>query len=52
MGPADRLYVTFLPAMTMVLIVTAHMMRMTRAAVVNLLSLPYIEMPHLKGLRR
>lgn len=52
MGLADRLYVTFLPAMTMVLIVTAHMMRMTRAAVVNLLSLPYIEMAHLKGLRR
>lgn len=49
---AERLYVTFLPAMTMVLIVTAHMMRMTRAAIVNLLALPYIEMAHLKGIRR
>lgn len=51
-GLGERLYVTFLPAMTMVLIVTAHMMRMTRAAIVNLLALPYIEMAHLKGLRR
>ena len=47
-----RLYVTFLPALTMVLIVIAHMMRMTRAAIVNLLAVPYIEMAELKGLRR
>lgn len=47
-----RLYVTFLPALTMVLIVMAHMMRMTRAAIVNLLAVPYIEMAELKGLRR
>lgn len=40
---------TFLPALTMVLVVTAHMMRMTRAAIINLLSSPYIEMAQLKG---
>ena len=52
MGIGARLYATFLPALTMVLIVMAHMMRMTRAAVVNLLALPYIEMAELKGLPR
>lgn len=40
---------TFLPALTMVLVVVAHMMRMTRAAIINLLSSPYIEMARLKG---
>ena len=34
-----RLYVTFLPAVTLTLIVMAHMMRMTRAAIINLLAL-------------
>lgn len=46
----DRLYMTFLPALTLTLVVTAHMMRMTRAAIINLLASPYIEMAHLKGL--
>jgi len=40
---------TFLPALTLVLVVMAHMMRMTRAAIINLLSSPYIEMAKLKG---
>jgi peptide/nickel transport system permease protein len=40
---------TFLPALTLVLVVTAHMMRMTRAAIINLLASPYIEMARLKG---
>lgn len=48
----ERLYVTFLPAMTLTLIVLAYMMRMTRAAILNLLALPYIEMAHLKGMKR
>lgn len=52
MALSERLYVSFLPALTMVLIVTAHMMRMTRAAIVNLLALPYIEMAELKGMKR
>ena len=49
---SDRLVVTLLPAMTMVLIVVAHTMRMTRAAIVNLLASSYIEMADLKGLKR
>ncbi len=47
---SDKLYVTFLPALTLTLVVTAHMMRMTRAAIINLLASPYIEMARLKGL--
>lgn len=45
----DMLTRTFLPAITLVLVVTAHMMRMTRAAVVNVLGAPYIAMARLKG---
>ena len=45
----DQLHRTFLPALTMVLVVLAHMMRMTRAAIINLLASPYIEMARLKG---
>jgi peptide/nickel transport system permease protein len=46
----DRLYMSFLPALTLTLVVTAHMMRMTRAAIINLMAQPYIEMARLKGL--
>ena len=46
----DRLYITFLPALTLMLVVTAHMMRMTRAAIINLMASPYIEMARLKGM--
>ena len=45
----ELLHRTFLPALTMVLVVVAHMMRMTRAAIINLLASPYIEMARLKG---
>jgi peptide/nickel transport system permease protein len=45
----DRVYRTMLPAITLTLVVTAHMMRMTRAAIINLLASPYIEMARLKG---
>ncbi|GJL89175.1 MAG: ABC transporter permease [Minwuia thermotolerans] len=41
---------TFLPALTMVLVVVAHMMRMTRAAIISLLASPYIEMARVKGM--
>lgn len=47
---AEMLYRTFLPALTLTLVVTAHMMRMTRASLINLLASPYIEMAQLKGL--
>lgn len=39
-----------LPALTLVLVIVAHMMRMTRAAIINLMASPYIEMARLKGL--
>ncbi|MEM7075075.1 MAG: ABC transporter permease [Pseudomonadota bacterium] len=45
----ELLHRTFLPALTLVLVVMAHMMRMTRAAIINLLASPYIEMARLKG---
>jgi peptide/nickel transport system permease protein len=45
----DFLYRAFLPMLTLVLVVTAHMMRMTRAAIINLLAQPFIEMAKLKG---
>ena len=45
----DRVYRSTLPALTLTLVVTAHMMRMTRAAIINLLASPYIEMAQLKG---
>jgi peptide/nickel transport system permease protein len=48
-GFGDRLYMSFLPALTLTLVVTAHMMRMTRAAIINLMASPYIEMARLKG---
>lgn len=48
----DRLYAVFLPALTLTLVVVAQMMRMTRAAIINLLASPYIEMANLKGLSR
>jgi peptide/nickel transport system permease protein len=38
-----------LPVLTLVLVIVAHMMRMTRAAIINLLASPYIEMARLKG---
>lgn len=49
---ADRIYKCVLPAMTLTLVIVAHMMRMTRAALINLLASPYIEMSQLKGLSK
>jgi len=46
----EKLDRTFLPALTMVLVVVAHMMRMTRASIIALLSSPFIEMARLKGM--
>ncbi len=50
MSMSERLERTLLPALTLTLVVMAHMMRMTRAAIINLLASPYIEMARLKGL--
>jgi peptide/nickel transport system permease protein len=46
----DRLYLTFLPMLTLVLVIVGHMMRMTRASVLSVMASPYIEMAILKGL--
>jgi peptide/nickel transport system permease protein len=45
----EHIYRGALPAITLTLVIVAHMMRMTRAAIINLLSSPYIEMAQLKG---
>ncbi len=45
------LFRSFLPALTLTLVITAHMMRMTRASIINLLASPYIEMAQLKGMK-
>jgi peptide/nickel transport system permease protein len=41
-----------LPCLTLTLVVVAHMMRQTRAAIINILSSPFIEMARLKGINR
>ena len=51
MSFGERLEKTLLPALTLTLVVTAQMMRMTRAAIINLLASPYIEMARLKGIK-
>jgi peptide/nickel transport system permease protein len=48
--PLQHLQRIALPSLTLVLVIVAHMMRMTRAAIINLLASPYIEMARLKGL--
>lgn len=48
----DRVYKITLPAATLTMVTVAYMMRMTRAAIINLLATPYIEMARLKGVSR
>jgi peptide/nickel transport system permease protein len=48
----ERVYLTALPALTLTLVIVAHMMRMTRAAIINLMASPYIEMADLKGVSK
>ena len=43
---------TALPVLTLTLVITAHMMRMTRAAIIGVLGHPYIEMARCKGISR
>ena len=47
----DRVYRSLLPAFGLTLVVVAHMMRMTRAAIINLMASAYIEMAQLKGIQ-
>lgn len=49
MDLSQRIYKTALPSMTLTLVIVAYMMRMTRAAIINVLASPYIEMARLKG---
>ncbi|MCP4398725.1 MAG: ABC transporter permease [bacterium] len=46
----EKIHAVMLPCMTLTLVVVAHMMRMTRAAIINVLTSPFIEMARLKGL--
>ena len=50
MGFWDRLQAVALPVIVLVLVVLAHMMRMTRAAILNVMQSAYIETAELKGL--
>lgn len=48
----QKIYAIFLPCLTLSMVVVGHMMRMTRAAIINVLSSPFIEMAELKGISR
>ena len=52
MGLGSRLYAIILPSLTLTCVVTAHMMRQTRAAIINVLASAYIEMAEIKGIGR
>ena len=48
----EKIHAIILPSLTLTFIVTAHMMRQTRAAIINVLASSFIEMARLKGLKR
>ena len=48
----EQAYLSALPAIPLTLVIVAHMMRMTRAAIINLMASPYIEMAELKGISK
>lgn len=50
MSLTERLSAIALPVVTLVVAVVAHMMRMTRSAILNVMASPYIETAELKGL--
>ncbi|MDB5659854.1 MAG: binding-protein-dependent transport system inner rane component [Cypionkella sp.] len=50
MGVFERLSAIILPVIVLVMVVLAHMMRMTRAAILNVMQSAYIETAELKGL--
>jgi peptide/nickel transport system permease protein len=52
MGFGGKIYAILLPSLTLTCVVTAHMMRQTRAAIINVLASAYIEMAQIKGIRR
>jgi peptide/nickel transport system permease protein len=48
----EKLYVAFLPALTLSVIVVAYMLRMTRAAILDVLENDFIRMAILKGMKQ
>lgn len=48
----ERIEKTILPALALTLVSVAYVMRMTRAAIINLMASSYIEMATLKGIRK
>ncbi len=48
----EKIHAIALPCFTLTLVVVAHMMRQTRAAIINILASPFIEMARLKGVNR
>jgi len=46
----EKLHQATLPAITLMAVILAYMMRMVRASIINLLASAYIEMAHLKGM--
>ncbi len=50
MAFGEQLYALALPVLTLTLVYVAHMMRMTRAAIINVLNSPFIETAQLKGM--
>lgn len=49
MDMGDQLYRMVLPILTLLLVILAHMVRNTRAAILSVMSSPYVEMARLKG---
>lgn len=49
-GFSERLILTFLPMLTLSCVIFSHILRMTRAALLDIMAKPYIEMAQLKGL--
>jgi peptide/nickel transport system permease protein len=52
MSLGDKLYAVSMPVVVLVLVVLGHMMRMTRAAILNVMQSAYVETAELKGLRK
>ena len=52
MSFAQKIFSIVLPCLTLTMVVVAHMMRQTRAAIINILASPFIEMARLKGIKR
>lgn len=48
----DQLHVIAMPCLTLALVVSAHTMRLTRAAILSVMNQAYIEMAELKGASR